>query len=325
MSQISHAAGLTFWANGSVLADFIHLSAVGAWIGGLFVLALVLRPAIQPLSAELRGQAIQAVLRRFSLFALIAVSLIIATGIYATTISVPQPINLTNTTYGLTLLAKWILMLPLLGLGAVHFLLLSPDRFASAAARVNQFTSFAHFPQSIRLEAIFAFLVVLAASVLPATPPPIPPDARAEVELETQSLDIEGYSVELAVSPAAVGANSLDVRITRDGQPVEMDQVKMRFSYPEYGSYTDLMLLDQSAPELWIGASSIDRAGNWDALIDFTPAGEQPIRAALELDFAAEVKGARSPSVLNWLAGFGILAALGVCNVSVGKTAQLDS
>ncbi|MBZ0310119.1 MAG: copper resistance protein CopC, partial [Anaerolineae bacterium] len=90
MSFISHASGSPVWPLVSLLMDYLHLSAVASWVGGLMVLALILRPALTPLLPEKRGQALLTLLKRFSRLALVCVSLIIATGIYAASINTYQ-------------------------------------------------------------------------------------------------------------------------------------------------------------------------------------------------------------------------------------------
>lgn len=296
MSLISHASGSPVWPLVSLLMDYLHFSAVASWVGGLIVLALILRPALTPLLPEKRGQALLAVLKRFSRLALVCVSLIIATGMYAASINMYQVENLTGSTYGLTLLAKLILMLPLFTLGAVHFLILSPERGLYLQPL------FARLPQTLPIETLFALVVLLAAALLPATPPPQPSNARGEVEANSKTVTVEGYEVTLTVSPGAVGANSFDVNLTQNSQAANVDGVKIRFSYPERGFYTPPLALESSEPGLWVGASGdIHRAGTWDALIDIE-AGS-PIRAALEWTFEEEVTDAstRAAGIFNWL------------------------
>ena len=310
ISLISHASGSPLWGLLSVVVDYIHLLAVSAWIGGLIVMALIIRPALQPLEAAARGQALQAVIRRFSALAVIAVSVIIVTGIYSTVAFIPKVSDIPGTTYGLTLLSKWILILPLLGLGAIHFVIVSPERMQRFAEFLQAHARFAKLPETLRLEMLFALAVIFAAGWLPATPPPIPDNARGDVAAESKTLFIREYAIELTVNPGASGANSYDVLVKRDNEPAKLNSAKIRFSHPDSGRYTTPLALDSTEPGLWAGADGeIDRSGNWIAIIDLDNGIDPPLRAALEWNMIEEVKdqNSRSPGIFNWLSLIAIL------------------
>jgi len=294
LSMISHAAGLPFWGSLSVLVDYIHLAAVAFWVGGLVVLALLLRPMLEPLPVAERGRVLLALLKRFSPLALVAVSLIISTGIYSASRHLSTPSDIPNTTYGLTLLLKWGLMLPLFGLGAVHFWVLDPQRRA-------RFSRAFPLPTSLRLEMLAALLVLIAAAWLPATPPPVPADARIQIIPPAQTVLIGEYTVTLTVNPGAVGTNAYDVQI----DPPLIESARLRFFDPERAVYTAPLFLDASDAGYFVGASGeIDAAGIWHASIDLSPPDAPPLRAAFRWSFAAEANdGARrSPSIMQGLA-----------------------
>lgn len=308
LSLISHSSGSPIWPVLSVLLDYVHLSAVAAWIGGLIVIALVLRPALQPLSPQERGHAIVSLLKRFSPIAVICVSLIIATGIYAASINLYQPSDFAKSTYGLTLLAKLIVMLPLFALGWVHFIAVSPERSPQVAAWLKARQRFSQLPQTLPVEMLFALVVLIAAAMLPATPPPQPTNARAEIIAEAKSINVEGYDVEVTVSPGAIGANSYDVNIAQNGEPATLERVKIRFSYPARGLYTAPLELESTELGLWVGASGdINRAAEWDVLMDIYPAGDAPIRAATKWRIVEEVANPNRASMLNWLSLVGVV------------------
>ncbi len=314
LSLISHASGSPIWPALSVVMDFVHLSAVAAWIGGLITLALVLRPALHPLSPEQRGKAILALLKRYSPMAVICVSLIVTTGLYASTVNLYAPSDMADSTYGLTLLAKLMLILPLLALGGIHFIAGSPEKMAKIAAWLQPHERFRQFPQTLRVEMIFALVVMVAAATLPATPPPSPDSARGEVELAAKTMTVEGYEVQLTVSPGAVGANSYDVSILKNGTAAEVDSIKIRFSQPERGVYTAPLALDFSEAGLWVGASGdITRAADWDVLIDINEGNAAPVRALLKWKITDEVQDAktRAAGIFHWLTA--LLVAGVVC------------
>ena len=307
MSFISHAAGSPIWSEVSVLVDYVHLLAVAVWIGGLIAVALVIRPALAPLDPSARGVALLALLRRFSLLAVVAVSLITTTGIYSALVNVPRVSELGDSTYGLTLLSKIVLIIPLLALGGLHHIAAFPHKMA------GKIDIFSRFPASLRLEVLFALVVIFVAGWLPATPPPVPPQSRGEIETSTQTRSVEGYDVTLTVNPGAVGSNAYDVRIARDGEAVDLEAAKLRFSLPEAGLYSPSLALDTTEPGLWVSASGdLDRVATWQVFIDFDAAESPPVRAAFEWPVVAEVsdQNVRSASLLHWISAASILAVL---------------
>jgi copper transport protein len=100
--------------------DGLHLLGVTAWIGGLFHLRLLLGSlARDPVTIAIA-------VRRFSPFALGSAGLIIATGLINTLHYLGSLTALFGTPYGLTLVAKLLLLIPSLTFAAVNFLILRP-------------------------------------------------------------------------------------------------------------------------------------------------------------------------------------------------------
>jgi uncharacterized membrane protein/mono/diheme cytochrome c family protein len=312
MSLISHAGGSPIFPTWSVMVSYLHLIGVATWIGGLVVIALILRPTLLPLSPEARGQALLALIKRFSPVAVIAVSVIIFTGIYAASVTVYQPRDLADSTYGLTLIGKWILMLPLLGLGLLHHVVVHPQRWPPLAAKIRATERFLHLPQTLPLEAVFAALLILVGALLPATPPPDPATNAVDAP-QTQTITVEGYTVTLTLGPGAVGTNSYDVMIQQADLPADITTVKLRLTNARYGEYTPPLLLEKSEAAMWIGANSdVARAATWQVLIDFTPTNGQPVRAVMQWEIAQEApNGTPAPSWLNWLSAAGVILILG--------------
>lgn len=317
LSFISHAGGAPWWPVLSLMADFLHLLGVAAWAGGLIVLAVILRPALAPLTPAERGQALLALLKRFSPVAFAAVALIISTGIYIALVQIDQPDKLVRSTYGLTLLSKWALIVPVFVLAALHFVIVSPARWNRLAIWIGAEKRFGGLPATLRLEMLFVVGVLFSAGWLPATPPPIPQNARAGLDTQPQTLDVAGYRVELLVGPAAVGMNSVDVQVAIAGEAATLDQVRVRFSQPTMGDYIPYATLDSTEPGLWVGAGGdLPRSGIWDVLVDIDPPNSAPIRAAFRWDIAAEVKtgNERTPNLLHFM-------SIGVIALALASTA----
>jgi copper transport protein len=116
----SHAAaGVAAHAGGhpahlDVLVQWVHVSAAGAWLGGLVVLLACLRGRPGDESARIA--------RRFAMSAVIGIAVVAATGVFRALTEIGSIANLVSTDFGRLLVAKSFLLLVLAGLGAInHF------------------------------------------------------------------------------------------------------------------------------------------------------------------------------------------------------------
>ncbi len=323
LSVSSHAAGATLWPAWAVLADWLHLLANSAWVGGLVALAVILPMALRPLETGQRTEALLAVMRRFSVVGIVCVALMATTGLFSALIQVPQAQDLGRTAYGQTLVVKILLIVPLLLIGLVNFLTLTRGPLAAFAARSGFSGRVAMLAANARLEAGLGLGVLLAAIVLSATPPPVPPQewlgTGRSAEASTQTVSVNDLAVRLSVDPGASGPNSYEVTVSRGGKLVEAAHVQVRFVYPALDKRTGVLPLDDAGGGGYLGAGvELDRAGEWQILVDVqTVNAASPgdaIRAAFRFQVpeSAPSVNTRQPNPLNWLSGGLILAALGV-------------
>jgi copper transport protein len=154
----------------SELADWVHLSAASLWIGGLVQLAAV----VLPLAPNVRRQAFL----RFSTFAAALVALIIAAGTYLSILRLPHVHDLWTTGYGHVLLVKLGLVVLAFGWGGLHRLVAVPRVAHGGEGLLGR------LPRSVLGESFAGMAVLLAAAVLvDAKPPPTSPPASAQTEL----------------------------------------------------------------------------------------------------------------------------------------------
>jgi putative copper resistance protein D len=141
------ARGLLHQANHA-----IHLLTVGMWLGGLLPLGRLLaeRPA-----AEVRAQA----LHRFSTVGIVAVGLILVTGIANATMIAGSPIPSLATDWGRTLAVKLVLVAIMIAAALANRLVLMPaDRHAMIG-------------RLVLMEQALGLAVLAAASLLGTLPP----------------------------------------------------------------------------------------------------------------------------------------------------------
>lgn len=305
LSVTAHAAGSTLWPLLAIGVDWLHVLANSAWIGGLIALIAALRPALSPLDSEGRRLALLAALRRFSPLAAAAVLIMAASGVFSALLYVYTPDQLLSTNYGRTLIAKLVLVAPLLLIGLIHRITLQPGCFA----RFERWITL-----SLRGESALGVGVILIVALLTATPPPVPPNARASVAQPIFTASDMIYSLTLRPAPNAAGSNSYDILLTRGTVPLDSAKVSVQFVYPALGLRATPITLDGQGAGLYIGAGAeLDRAGGWQAIFDVTPPDSTtPVRLALSwsvLDQSTQ-NADRLPSVLNVVSLAAVLLAL---------------
>ena len=101
-----------------VAADWLHVMAVSAWLGGLVSLRALLPAALDSLDEEAAARLFTRALDRFSTVAGWAVGILVATGAYGIWQHIPSWAGLSST-YGIALVVKLALVAPMIGLGAL--------------------------------------------------------------------------------------------------------------------------------------------------------------------------------------------------------------
>lgn len=302
LSNTSHAAGATLWTLPAVLVDWLHFAATSAWVGGVVGLSIALPPALYPLTEQGRAAALRAVLRRFSPLAALAVALLIATGIFSASIQVETATDVPGSPYGLTLIAKLVLVVPLLLLGLFHQRRLRSE----AHERLPRLLG------TVRLEAVLGVPVLLAAALLSSTPPPVPAAPTNAIPM-TQGVQVSDLWVHLALEPNSVGANIYEATLTEAGRPLDGAEVWLRLILPSLDRRTRLLPLDELGGGQYGNAGTeLSRAGTWVAAVDVIGADRQVRRAAFRwvVPTTPDTSDERQPTLINWGSAAGVVAVL---------------
>jgi putative copper resistance protein D len=154
----SHAFAMAHGLNLLLLAQALHLLAVGAWLGELLPLLAVVRRA--PLEVS------QRVLKRFSPTAAVSVAILAATALLQGAVLSSGLKGLFGTAYGAVLLLKLAFFAALIALAANNRLRLTP----ALASRDGEATR-RSLALSIGIETAIGLLVVLAAAALSGLEP----------------------------------------------------------------------------------------------------------------------------------------------------------
>lgn len=186
-------------------SDFIHVLASSVWVGGVAFLVLALPVATRQLEPPERTRVLLATLARFSPIALGAVVAIAVTGLVQAYIDIRRVADLFDTTYGLLVLAKMVLLAVLVGFGWVNRGRIIPRlrRLVEGAGAGGSVGVLA--PRSLRGELLLMLVVFGVTAALIAYAPPT--DAAAGPFSTDTGLG--PAELELSVEPAEVGLNQI--------------------------------------------------------------------------------------------------------------------
>lgn len=307
-SITSHAAGSLIAPWLAMFVDWLHTLAVGAWVGGLVALTVVLPVALRPYQGDDRRVALLAVLWRFSWLAVRMLVIVVATGIYSAFNWLYQPSDLTQTDWGLSLLVKLALVGGVLLLALGHHVTANPERYQRWLS-IAQRTGIT----SLRLEVVLALVVLVSVANLSATAVPEPVFLTESIRVPQASQTIGDYTVALTISPGGPGVNTFDTIISRDGQALTDAQVNVQLVEPARDWRGNWQEAQPVGSGLYVYAGGeIDEAGRWLTLLDIEPADGDGLRAAFDWDISREAAVPQSLPLgsLNMLALVGVLGAV---------------
>ena len=237
----------------AVAADSAHVLAGSAWVGGLAFVVIALVVAL-----DQRWPLATRVVPRFSTTAVLAVGLLLFAGVISGYLEVRSWSALWETNYGLLLMGKVALVMPLLALGAYN------NRYAVPRLRagVAQPAERRRFMQTASVELAIMVVIVGVTAVLVHTPPAksevsAPSSIGPQTLVVTFSNDVQAH---VQVEPAAAGPNTLEVHFLA---PMELDALSIAASLPEQ----DIGPLELEAEPIAEGG------GGWRAEGDFAIPG----------------------------------------------------
>ncbi len=281
-SLFSHASSSTD-ALPAVAADYLHLVATALWVGGLIMFVSVIGPVRRafPSPAVTLGNLVA----NFTNFARASVAILIITGLYSAWLQVGSIEGLLTTTYGQALLVKLLLILPLLGVGAINMLLTHRGLEAGKDVWAGRLRNLVGTEITLAL-GVFAAVGVMT-SISPARTTlntralaaPEPLDNTIIIAQEEDDLNIQ-----LEITPGWIGENTFTLTITgEDGSPVtDASLIRMRFTAQGIGESElrpanvgngvySIAGSNLSVPGEWRIRTVIQRPGEFDTLVDFEP------------------------------------------------------
>lgn len=192
----------------NTIADVVHVTAAAVWVGGLVVL--------------LAGRAlVPDVVSRFSKVAVVAVGALVASGVLRSWAEV-RTFDALDERYGLVLLAKVAVFVPMVAFGFVNQRVLLP-RLGSSGRSLRR---------SMAIESGLAVVVLaLTAVLVNQAPARVTGGTAGPFESHVQ---LGPYRLHVLVDPAAVGENAVHLTaVTERGAPAPVESVQVRFRLPE--------------------------------------------------------------------------------------------
>lgn len=249
----SHAVGSGLIA---AFVDWLHLLSAAVWVGGLLPLLVILRHT----STGERTELTRVLVPRFSKVAGISLVVLLATGTYSAWLHIPSLRAFDVTPYGRLLLAKLVLVLPLVMLGAINRFVLRPRLAAPAGDRVAR----RQFVTSVSTEVLLAVGVFFVVSVLTITPPAtVSMPAAAKPSLLLAGLNGR-TRLELTISPAEPGWNRFEASITTRGTAGEaIPRVLLRITNLEENLDTVTVVLHRQPDGKFAADSGVLGLAGW--------------------------------------------------------------
>ena len=186
----------------------IHVAAMAVWLGGLGALLLVLPAATRSAAAPAdRSRLLTGPLARFSTLALAMVALIMATGLIQAYVYVRHFGDLFSTGYGRAVLAKFLLLLCVMGVAAFNRRDSVPRLEAIAERGESPGRPGVLLRRALRAEVALLAVVIGVTAALASYAPPV----SAQSGPFSITTEVGPTTLEMDVDPARVGANMMHV------------------------------------------------------------------------------------------------------------------
>jgi copper transport protein len=239
----------------ALVADAAHVQAAAVWVGGLaFVIAALV------LAREERWPLAAASVPRFSTMAVASVAILVVAGTVNGYLQVRAWRGLWETEYGVLLLIKLGLVLPLLAFGAYNNRYAVPRLRAQIASALER----RRFMRFASAELVIMAAVVGVTAGLVNAPP-----ARTEIamhEPQQQEVELGPFMAHVTVTPAMPGDN--EIHLEFEGR--RPDEVRVSASLPaeELGPLRYDAKPGMAANALVVKDAKLSLAGDWTLSIE---------------------------------------------------------
>jgi copper transport protein len=259
----------------ALISDIAHVIAAALWTGGLGFLALAL-----VLAREDRWPLATRAVPRFSNMAVVSVVVLLTAGVISSYLQVRTWSALWETDYGLLLLGKIALVIPLLALGAYNNRYAVPRLRAGIASVLERrrFLRAAGFELGIMISIVAVTAVLVNAEPARTEAMEMEAAEHAGTAMEEPGADHEAFEgtvmlgeteVMVMVDPAMPGENT--IRLTFPEVPEDLTEVSASASLPsqDIGPLAFEAEADPAEPGTYvIEGASLSLPGRWDLRVE---------------------------------------------------------
>ena len=257
-----HAASPSSFEALNILVQWVHMTAIGVWVGGLFWLLVGFRGR----DADERGAAVGV----FTRLATAMLVVVLATGLARALVEVGSVSALVDTDYGITLLVKLSLVAGLVGLGALNHFFWAPAVRAASGGGADR-----RFGLNSRGELAVALGVLAATAALSGLAPASTAAISSGAGVTSAGrVTASGHDyattvrVQLTLTPGVAGDNAYTLWVDDydSGDPLTtVTAVRMKCSLPERPSVAaGTVQLTKAQDGSWTGSGlDFSVAGRW--------------------------------------------------------------
>ena len=261
-TSTSHAAasGGNAWARG---VDMVHGVAALLWIGAVIGVAVSAR------LLQRKGEYAR-LMPRFSLLASVLVFALLASGLFSALVEIDHPDKLINTKYGITLLVKLGLIVPLLVAAAYNARIGRRRLIALAPGEPRRFIATASLEIVLGIAVFGAAAVMTQSTVAKSIVEPVASKPFDQTAVANDLL------VVLKIDPNRTGLNTYRVTLTdKQGGLVGAQRVRLLFSYLDNQNVgPSSLILGDSGPGTFQGRGPFfTLEGQWRVQVEVRRAG----------------------------------------------------
>ncbi len=278
LSWVSHGAALTELRTPALFSDYTHLLAASVWIGSLFSFLILIWSIYKLASSVQRDRILSTMVPKFSVLATLCVGTLMITGIFSSWAQV-NSIGALNTPYGFALIAKLLLIVPLLGLGALNLLWVrrnlnkQRDHAQEASGWLRRFVT-----GEVVLMCLILLSVGMILSLEPARQVKSREDSSKPGEI-SRALTVDSTKIDVKITPGVVGTNKVTITLKDAvGDPItNAVLVSLRFTFlnADVGSVTGTAKdtgngvyvadgISMSIRGAWVGTVRVSRPDSLD-------------------------------------------------------------
>lgn len=270
----AHGAAEQHNALFAVAADWLHVAAMIAWLGGLVPLLATVRLARRDTTMPLRP-----IVGRFSLVAGICVAVLILSGVYSASLHIGRADLLTTTSYGWALVAKIALFAVLILIGAVNLAILAPRLRRSATGTA--------LTRTVRVELVLGGLLLLAVGAMMSLAPSVSAWEQHERQGFSETVIDNDVTLTLRVAPVQIGDNewAVDVDDRRSNAHTVPATILLRYTMQGMAMGTLQVEAPYRANERYLTRGSYtSMGGRWNVEVVLRRPGFDDVRHVFVID-----------------------------------------